>query len=66
LYASVAAVVGLPTCPPKASAAVLVPDPAKSFLAVFNSSPCDQLVPFQISVAANEPGLRPPNPSAAV
>jgi hypothetical protein len=44
-------------CPPKASPTVLVPDPAASFLAVFNSSTCDQVVPFQDSVAATGPGL---------
>ena len=38
--------------PPKPKAAVLVPAPAKEYLAVFKSLTSVQLVPFQVSVFA--------------
>jgi hypothetical protein len=52
--------------PPKAKAAVCVPDPANLLLAVFKSFTSVQLVPFQDSVTAVKGGTSPPKASAAV
>jgi hypothetical protein len=55
--------------PPKANAAVLVPQPDNAYLAVFKSFNSVQLVPFQDSLFATfpVPGVeKPPNTNAAV
>ena len=52
--------------PPKAVAAVFVPEPTTVTLATFKSFTSVQLVPFQLSVAPVTGGLYPPNAKAAV
>jgi hypothetical protein len=52
--------------PPKASPAVLVPEPAKPTLAIFKLFTSVQLVPFQISVFKADTVVYPPKANAAV
>jgi hypothetical protein len=64
-YSSVAPVLG-GRLPPKAKAAVCVPQPAKALLTVFKLVTDVQVDPSYSSVAAVKGGITPPKPKAAV
>ena len=66
LYSSVAPVLG-GILPPKAKAAVCVPQPAKVLLPVFKPVGFDvQVAPLYSSVAVVGAAIKPPKPKAAV